>query len=140
MSASQDRLVGEIVEGIFFLPCYCREYEAAVIVIVAGIRDVGCCCEKSRFTDNLVLGGRRLSGQEWQLAPKLVDRMFVGTCLHVLWVYGQGMTSLKHSQYTGVQPIQPLNTQAMGPDLVRTAKSSCHPQVGVCCYTNNLMS
>ena len=57
-----------------------------------------------------------------------------------LWVYGQGITSLKHSKYTGVQPIQPLNTQAMGPDLVRTAKSSCHPQVGVCCYTNNRMS
>ena len=45
----------------------------------------------------------------------------------VLWVHGQGLTILKHSQYTGVLSIQPLGTQTVGPDLVRTAKQPCHP-------------
>ena len=58
---------------------------------------------------------------------------------YILWVHGQGMTSLKHNQYTGVLSIQPLGTHAVGPDLVRTAKQPCHPQGGVCCYTKNNM-
>ena len=39
-----------------------------------------------------------------------------------LWVHGKGMASLKYNQYTGVLSIQSLGTQAVGPDLVRTAK------------------
>ena len=58
---------------------------------------------------------------------------------YILWVHRQGMTSLKHNQYTGVLLTQPLNTQAVRQKMVRTTKAPCHPQVGVCCYINNHM-
>ena len=57
-----------------------------------------------------------------------------------LCVHNEGMTSLKHNQYIGVLSILPLVTQAVWPDLVRTAKQPCHPQVGVYCYMNNSRS
>ena len=48
---------------------------------------------------------------------------------YLLWLHGQGLTSLKHNQYTVVLSIQPLDTQAVGPDLVRTAKNHVIPRL-----------
>jgi len=51
---------------------------------------------------------------------------------HVLWVYGQGIISLKHTQYTcGSHSSKSHGTQAGGPDLVRTTKQQ-RPSSGCC--------
>jgi hypothetical protein len=62
-------------------------------------------------------------------------------CLHVLpsipyvlWAIEQGLTGLKHNKY----PLRTCSsksqsTQAVGPDLVRTANAPSHAQGCVCC-------